>query len=209
MVILEYTPENIKKAARVLKRGGVIAHPADTCYGFAADFKNKKALKKVIKIKNRDTANPMSIMLPVIAKDDIVKYAVLSDFARMVTDRLLPGPVTILLPKGPAIPKDYYPDTPYIGIRIPYDSLTQDLLTAFMGPLITTSANISEEGSAATGQEVIKLFKNRPHRPDIVFQGKINSDCLPSTVILVKDHDIQITRPGPMTESRIRRILGI
>ncbi|MBN2087682.1 threonylcarbamoyl-AMP synthase [Candidatus Peregrinibacteria bacterium] len=209
MKCAQHNKENIKEAARILKSGGVIAHPADTCYGLAADFLNPESLKKIKAIKGREADKPMSIMFPIAMRDDLIKYAEISDFAYYVCEKLLPGPVTILLPKGPEVPDYYFPDSPYIGLRIPYDMQTQDLLSAFKGPLITTSANESGKPPCARCEEIIEVFQNKENKPDFAFDGEVSNACLPSTVILVEDKNIKILREGPMTKNQLEKILGI
>ena len=158
MKCIPYTKANLIKAVEILKNGGVIAHPADTCYGLAADLMNPDAVKKIQAIKARDKGKPMSIMLPVFMKSDINKYAIVDGFSSSVCNKLLPGPVTILLPKGPNIPDYFFPESMYIGLRIPYEMMTQDILIKFKGPLITTSANLSGHPPCSTSTEVKKIF---------------------------------------------------
>jgi L-threonylcarbamoyladenylate synthase len=209
MQCIPYNKETLKQAVQILKQGGVIAHPADTCYGLAADFGNPDALKHLREIKKRDDKKPMSIMLPVFMKSEIEKFAKLDDFSSQICDKLLPGPVTILLPKGPGVPEYFFPNTPYIGIRIPYDMMTQDILTAFKGPLITTSANLAGEPSCSTCEEVEAIFANSKNKPDILFSGATRNACMPSTVILVENKKIKITREGPVSKKQLEGILGI
>jgi L-threonylcarbamoyladenylate synthase len=209
MECVEYTKETLKQAIDILKQGGVIAHPADTCFGLAADLKNPDALKRLKEIKIRDSDKPMSIMIPVFMKPEINKYAKLDEFANFVCKKLLPGPVTILLPKGPEIPDYFFPNSPYIGLRIPYDIMTEDILMAFKGPLITTSANLSDEPSCSTCKEVQEIFKDKQNKPDLIFQEAVRNVCKPSTVILIEDGKIKITREGPMKKDQLEGILGV
>jgi L-threonylcarbamoyladenylate synthase len=209
MKCLPYTKETLKQAVQILKQGGVIAHPADTCYGLAADLMNPEAVRKAQDIKGRERNKPMSVMLPAFMQPEIGRFAELDEFSKSVCEALLPGPVTILLPKGPLIPAYFFPESHYIGIRVPYDEMTQDILTAFKGPLITTSANLSNQPPLSTCEEVKKIFRNRKHKPDILFDGTVRNKCLPSTVILVKDKKIKIMREGPMTKKQLEGILGV
>ena len=198
---------------QTLHSGGVIAHPADTCYGLAGDFTNKKTVERIQKIKGRDAQKPMSIMLPLSIKAAFLRtephahYALLDDFAQRVCEKLLPGPVTLLLPKGPAVPKWYYPDSPLIGIRIPDDKLTQEILEAFGSPLTTTSANLSGEPPCLTGDEVKGLFEHAENKPDLIVDGSIVGDGMAATVILVKDGKLEIVRKGAMSEEELERKL--
>lgn len=209
MECITYNKETLKVAVDILRNGGVIAHPADTCYGLAADLLNENAIKKVQDIKGREDTKPMSIMLPVFMKMDIGEYVQLDDFSKMICEELLPGPVTIVLPKGDKVPDFFFPENKYIGLRIPYDMMTEDILTKFKGPLVTTSANVAGCTPCATCDEVIKIFENRKLKPDLAFQGAIRNACSPSTVILIKEKKVKILREGPMTKKQLENILRI
>jgi tRNA threonylcarbamoyl adenosine modification protein (Sua5/YciO/YrdC/YwlC family) len=200
---------NISEVVAILRKGGVVAHPADTCFGLAADLMNEKALKKIQQIKGRDAKKPMSIMLPAYMKTELSKYVKLSDFAREVCDVLLPGPVTIVLPKGPNIPDYFFPEVDSIGIRIPYHLFTEDVLTQFHGPLITTSANLSNEPVCCDHDEFLTAFKGKKYQPDLLVEGKILNECMPSTVIKVEREKITILREGPLKKDQLEAILGI
>lgn len=200
---------NMREVITLLKAGGIIAHPADTCFGLACDMMNEGALKKLQQLKGRDAHKPMSIMLPAYLKPELSKYAELSDFAEMVCDALLPGPVTIVLPKGPKIPKYYFPELDTVGIRVPYHLFTEDLLTQFHGPLITTSANLSSEPVCCNHQEVTEAFAKSELKPDFLIAGEIQHDCMPSTVIKVDKKRITILREGPLKKEELEAILGI
>lgn len=209
MKCLENNAENIKEAVKVLKAGGIIAHPADTCYGLAGDLMSESALKKLQQIKGRNTKNPMSIMLPPYMKAELVAFAVLNDFSEMICEKLLPGPVTIVLPKGPRIPDYFFPEIKTVGIRITYDNMTNNLLTKFHGPLITTSANLSGEPLCCNCQSVVAAFEQKKYQPDLFLKGELNSDCMPSTVISLEGDKVAILRRGPLEKEQLEAILGI
>ncbi len=209
MKIVPFNPDTLREAMDVLKKGGVIAHPTDTCYGLAADMMNPEAVKKVQTIKGRDFNKPMSIMISVPEQLKIRQYAVLDKFSEFVVRRLFPSAVTILLPKGPAIPDFYFPETSLIGLRVPMHDSTQDLLRAFGGALITTSANSSGKPLCFSYEEAKACFKGKTHQPDLIFEGKITRHDKASTVISLKGNHIRIVRKGPITASQMEGILGI
>ena len=207
MKVLPFNSDSLKEAVEVLKEGGIVAHPADTCFGLAGDFKNPEALKKIQLIKKRDPKDPMSIMISVTEQLNIEKYARLDAFSAEVVEKLFPSPVTLLLPKGPDIPDWYFPDTPNIGLRVPMHDLTQDLLAAFKGALITTSANLSGQPICFDFQEAMKQFENESHQPDLVFEGKSEKHDMASTILLIENDQIQMNRRGPITASQLEAIL--
>ncbi len=209
MKVLPFNPENLKEAVSVLKQGGVIAHPIDTCFGLAGDLMNPDAFHKIQAIKGRNLQKPMSVMISVPEQLHMKKYVKLDEFSSFVTFKLFPSPVTILLPKGPSIPDYYFPDTPMIGLRVPLHDGTQDLLRAFKGPLITTSANPSGGGLCFKHQEVIEAFKKQTVQPDIVFEGEVINNDKASTIIAIEKDHIRLIRTGPITASQLRAILGV
>lgn len=209
MKILPLNPGTLREAVSLLKQGGVVAHPADTCFGLAGDLTNPEALKKIQAIKGRDGGKPMSVMISVLEQLKMRRYAKLDEFSSFVTLKLFPGAVTILLPKGPAIPAHYFPETSLIGLRVPLHDLTQDLLRAFGGPLITTSANRSGEPLCFTHEEVEAAFRKEAHQPDLILEGTVNSRKSASTVLSVEKDHVRIFRPGPITASQLEIILGV
>jgi len=209
MKTVPFNIDTLREAVDVLKKGGVIAHPTDTCYGLAADVMNPKAVKNVQAIKGRDFNKPMSIMISVPEQLKMEHYANLNDFSKFVSHHLFPSAVTLLLPKGPAIPETYFPETSLIGLRVPMHDSTQDILRAWGGPLITTSANPSGEPLCFSHEEIEECFKEKTHQPDLVFEGKITRHDQASTVIKVEDDHIRIVRKGPITASQLEGILGI
>jgi L-threonylcarbamoyladenylate synthase len=197
--------ESIVHAIEILKAGGVIAHPADTCFGLLGDFKNPEALKKIQAIKGRDAIKPMSVMFPLSMKAHLEDFVVLDTFARQVCEKLLPGAVTIVLPKNKGVPAHYFPEVATLGIRIPDDKATQEILEAFGGPLITTSANLSGQGLTYTNEEVEDAFKDAEVAPDLILEGRVKEGPA-STVIAIQNGEIKILREGPVTEQDLEKL---
>ena len=209
MKCLDNTTENLAEAVHILKNGGVIAHPADTCFGLAADLMNPESLKRLQEIKGRDKGKPMSIMFPSYMKPLLGEYVQCNDFAHFVCDKLLPGPVTIVLPKGHKVPDYFFPEVDTVGIRIPYDPPTDKLLLKFQGPIITTSANLSNEPACSNCEEVFKIFENSEYQPDLILRGPIKGVCMPSTVIKLEYDKVQILRKGPIGKEQLESLLGM
>lgn len=208
MKIVPFNTTTLKEAVALLKNGGIVAHPADTCYGLTGDLMNPEVLKKIQAIKGRDYKKPMSIMISVAQQLRMTDFVMLDDFSSFVIYKLFPGAVTIVLPKGPAIPDHYFPELPTIGLRVPLHNITQDILTVFKGPLITTSANPSGKELCCSHEEVIESFKESNNKPDLVFEGSTHHNAA-STVIQVDKDSVRILREGPVTASQLRGILGV
>ena len=209
MEVLKYNSDTIKYAVEILKSGGVVAHPADTCFGLAGDLTNQKALNKILNIKKRAEDNPMSIMISVPEQIHIEKYVKLDSFSRFVVDKIFPSPITIILPKGDSIPDFYFSNFTDIGLRVPMHNQTQDMLMAFNKPLITTSANISGGDLCFSHKTVLDIFKKKKYQPDLIIEGEFFKHDKASTIIKLEDKKIKILREGPITASQLESILGL
>ena len=150
-MLIQINPDNpqerlIKRAADILKTGGVISYPTDTIYGIGCDIYNKKALEKIYLMKGRDKRKPMSFVCSDLSH--ISQFAKVSNSAYRIMKRCLPGPYTFILEASSDVPKMLMPKRKTVGIRIPDNEITLSLVRELGNPIISTSANI-------TGEDVI------------------------------------------------------
>lgn len=129
----------IRRAAAVIRRGGIIIYPTDTLYGLGASALDQKAVERVYEIKKRPMNQPISVATALKDLDLVARTEGYDD----IIARLLPGPVTLLLPAQEGIPAPLVQDGK-VGIRMPDDPVTRALLDA-TGPLTATSANLAGE----------------------------------------------------------------
>ena len=156
MEIIKPSPKALNKAVSILKKGGVIICPTDTVYGFLADAKNKKAVEKVYKIKNRSKSKP----LPVFVKDMKMaeKIARIDKNHAKTFKEFWPGKYTFVLKQKSGV-KLYGVDKKTIAIRIPKYKLLNNLLKKINKPLVQTSVNISSELPMNKIKDIIEKFK--------------------------------------------------
>ena len=144
--------EEIEKALQVLKEGGIILYPTDTIWGIGCDACNAEAVEKVFKLKGRDTAKSMIILLdtenklpsyvrevPEIAYD-LIEYA--------------ENPLTIIFSGAKNLAPNTIAEDGSVGIRITRDDFSKQLIQRFKKPIVSTSANISNQPSPANFQEI-------------------------------------------------------
>jgi len=180
-------PENkkIKKAAQIIKEGGIVAFPSDTCYGLAADAKNKKAVEKIFKIKNRPEQKPISVIVSNLKMAQ--KYALIDKNIEKEFKKSLPGPYTIILPAKKQA-KIFTKFKKTISIRIPDFLLTKTLSLKLKSPYTATSANISGEPPAWSAKEVIKTFEKQKYKPDLILDaGKLSQKPLSTIIDFTKE----------------------
>jgi len=142
--------ENAKKQ---LSKDGVIAFPTDTLYGIAAQISSEIGYRRIYEIKGRSEAKPVAVCFSTIPQ--ILEYLPSLDRFRDLLSRLLPGPVTLVVPRGKFIPEHVNPNCETIGIRIPDNTISRLLSAA--EPLCLTSANKSGAKSAITSNDFADL----------------------------------------------------
>ena len=132
---MEYS---FSKAVSVLKQGGVIIYPTETCYGLGADATNPFAIRKVYKLKTRGFDRLLSVI--VASKDMIARYAELNPHAEELMNRFMPGPLTLIV-RNKLFPEILCGET--VGFRISSHPVAHELVSKFGKPVTATSANIS------------------------------------------------------------------
>jgi len=172
-----------------LRRGGVIAHATETCYGLACDAFNEEALRKFYKIKGMPEGKLVSIMVRDIA--EARRCAEFGGTALRVAHEFWPGPVTLVLPRRTGLPNFLNMGASFIGLRCSDHDLAQALLFAFGGPLVTTSANFSGEKEVYSASDV-KLPVDM-----ILDSGEIPVHA-PSTVLKIGTKGYEILRSGEL-----------
>jgi tRNA threonylcarbamoyl adenosine modification protein (Sua5/YciO/YrdC/YwlC family) len=196
MKLINYTSSALAEALEVLRSGGVVAHPTDTCYGLAANVFNEQAINRVINIKKMDRNKPMTIA--VATKADLEKYGVLSPLAKKIVKKYFPGAVTLLVPRTQYVPDYFYPNSVLIGLRIPKHELTLNLIRGLPGPITTTSANLTGGIECYSGRNVFESFYDTEDEPDLIFNLDIEDQTKtkPSTIVRVMGNELKIIRQG-------------
>lgn len=203
--------DKTKKAIEVLKAGGVVVYPTDTCYGLAVDATNLRAVKKLYQLKRRRFKFPIHVIFPNIAW--LKKIVKLNKAALLLMNKFLPGPLTLVLPLN-TNSKSFQilsSGTKSLGIRLPNNKIAIDLVGKFGKPITTTSANIAGQSDCYSIWDVKKQFKLANRRlllppkagsqwtdePDYYLDGGKLKKTKPSTVVSL----INLTpSPSPLKE---------
>jgi len=141
----------VEDAVCVLEAGGVIVYPTETVYGLGAGIFSEKGIKRIYEIKGRSFAKPVSIAVSSFRMIEEVAY--LDESTREIIEKILPGPVTVLLKKREVVPARLGAGSDLIGIRFP-DHKKALVIIKSVGPITSTSANISGEKDPLSVDEV-------------------------------------------------------
>ncbi|MCY4442000.1 MAG: L-threonylcarbamoyladenylate synthase [Deltaproteobacteria bacterium] len=192
---LSIDPQHLKgrhvdRAVEVLRRDGVIVYPTDTIYGLGCDVTSKGAVERVRRIKGREANKPMSFVCSDLVQ--VSRYGHVSNFAHRILKRFLPGPYTFVLTATKETPRVFQSKQKTVGIRIPDHPVPLALVEQLGNPVVSTSANESDEEVVTNPADLERIFG---HRVDLIMEcGTL--PVLASSVISLVDDTIAILREG-------------
>jgi L-threonylcarbamoyladenylate synthase len=196
--------EEVRRAADILKRGGLVAFPTETVYGLGADATNPRAVQRIFEVKGRPSTNPLIVHVA----DETVARRYARDWplaASRVAERFWPGPLTIVVPKHPSIVDEVTAGLDTVGLRAPDHPLALELLREFDGPLAGPSANKSSHVSPTTAQHVRDELGDAV---DLILDGGPCEVGIESTVLDLVSASPRILRPGAVTREEIEDVIG-
>ena len=176
------------------KKKGIVVYPTETVYGIGADIFSEEALKKVFKIKKRSHDKPVSVA---VSRFEMMhELAYIGEDEKRFIERLLPGPVTVLLRKKEKVPESLTSASELVGIRYPKHEITLKLIELAGVPITSTSANVS-------GEPAPKKVKEIKISADYILDG---GECRgePSTVVDLVNR--KILRKGAEYEEVVKAL---
>jgi L-threonylcarbamoyladenylate synthase len=191
-----------RTAAATLREGGVVAIPTDTVYGIAVALGTVGGVERLFEVKARPPDK--AIMVLVDALDQIAHWVELTAAARAMST-LWPGGLTLVLSlrSGAPLPAALTAGTATLGVRIPKHDVPRALARA-VGPLPTTSANVSGASEARSAEEVLATLGDRV---DLIVDGGPSEGGVPSTVVDCSVERPRVLRPGAIGADRLAAVL--
>lgn len=194
----------IARAVDLLRAGELVAMPTETVYGLGADALNPVAVARIFALKGRPTDHPLIIHLPPEAKlDDWA--ADVPAAARALAAAFWPGPLTLILPRGPRVPRAVTGGQDTVALRVPDHPLALALLRAFGRGIAAPSANRYGHISPTTAAHVRAEFGDTV---PLILDGGPCRVGIESTIVDLSRGAPVVLRPGAITEPDIRRVLG-
>ena len=202
--ILGTSEEDIERAAEIIRQGGLVAFPTETVYGLGADALNPEAVGKVYAAKGRPSDNPMIVHIS--SKDDLTRLTFeITEDMKKLAEVFWPGPLTMVVPARPVVPKVTTGGLDTVAVRMPSDLTAASLITASGVPIAAPSANLSGKPSPTTARHVIDDLDGRI---DAIIEG---GDCqvgIESTVVDMTGSVPAVLRPGIITQEQLSSALG-
>ncbi len=189
--LLPMNGESIGRAAKVVRRGGLVVYPTDTVYGLGCDPLNHAAVRRLFEAKKRDTKAIPVLCSSTEKAGGLVK---LSSRALELAGRYWPGALTIVAPLLRSVPPQLNQGKPNLGVRVPNHTECLQLIASCGGWLTGTSANLSGRTSARSAAEAIDQLGDSV---DIILDGGRLTGT-ESTVVEVIGNEVAILRTGPV-----------
>ena len=191
----------IEEAVALLRRGGLVALPTETVYGLGAHALDEAALARIFAAKGRPASHPLIAHVLDLdgaraVADDVVR-------ARVLTDALWPGPLTVVLPRASRAPDALSGGLPTVAVRAPAHPVARALIAALGAPIAAPSANRYQHVSPTTAAHVVRSLGDAV---ELVLDGGPTSSGIESTVVDLVGAP-RVLRPGPISVATLRALL--
>jgi protein-tyrosine phosphatase len=204
----------VHRTVQALAEGHLVALPTETVYGLAASACCAAAVERLMRAKGRPDGKPFPLAIK-SAEEAADFVPDLSPLARRLARRCWPGPVTLVLDDKhkegltqllPRAVREVVTPNGTIGLRVPANEMSQDVLRMLSGPIVLTSANRSGGADSVTAEEVVQAVG------DEVALVLDDGPCRygqPSSVVRVKNNTYEVLREGVVAEATLRRLASV
>ena len=200
--LLTTSEKDINTAGGIIADGGLVAFPTETVYGLGASAFDTGAAKKIYAAKGRPSDNPLIVHIAdKLQLSDIA--AEIPNEAKIVIDKFMPGPITVILKKKPSVPDTVTAGLQTVAIRFPSNETAQRLIKAAGVPIAAPSANLSGKPSPTTAAHVIADMTGRI---DAIIDGGACDVGVESTIVDFTGDKPEILRPGGVTYDDLKAV---
>ncbi len=204
----------VHRAVQALVEGRLVAFPTETVYGLAASAIDGEAVARLIDVKGREQAHPLTLAIK--SDHDALDYAPnMNPLARRLARRCWPGPITLvvddsspesLIKQLPRTVQQAVVPSDTIGLRVPAHQTIMDVLRMITGPVVLTSANRSGEPDALTAEDVVASLGDDVA---LVLDDGPSRYGQPSSVVRVRGGQFEMLREGVVPERTVRRLASL
>ena len=196
--------EGLKKAADIIKNGGLVAFPTETVYGLGANGLDEEAVPKIYETKGRPSDNPLILHISEFDEiESLVKE--IPDTASALADEFWPGPLTLVFKKSDIVPYCITGGLESVAVRMPSNKIARDFIKEAGVPIAAPSANSSGRPSPTKADHVLSDLDGKI---DMVLDGGSVDIGLESTIVDITGEVPVILRPGFITEEMLTEAIG-
>lgn len=204
-ILSEHDKEKIKKAADILRNGGLVAFPTETVYGLGGNALLNTASAAIYKAKGRPSDNPLIVHISTIEElGPLVKK--IPKEAELLAEKYWPGPLTMIFEKADIVPYETTGGLDTVAVRMPSHSVAAELIRQAGLPVAAPSANVSGRPSPTTAAHCIEDLTGRV---DAIIDGGSADIGVESSIVDLSGERPILLRPGAVTIEMLRDTLGM
>src|SRR2546428_3598890 len=193
----------IERAAKLLHDGELVVFPTETVYGLGAGAFQPAALERIFAAKGRPFSDPL--IVHIADREDLVQLTTsIPEQAKRLAQAFWPGPLTLILPRGPRVPHLVTAGLETVAIRIPRHHVALELIRALGSPIAAPSANRFMHVSPTTAQHALADLAGRV---PLILDGGPCEIGVESTVLDLCSEVPTILRPGGISLEALRGVL--
>jgi L-threonylcarbamoyladenylate synthase len=198
------SPRNIRWAANLIRKGGLVAFPTETVYGLGADALNEKAVEKIFAAKGRPASDPLIVhisgkwMLEGLVRD-------VPGIAQTLMEAFWPGPLTLILEKTKKVPSIVTAGLNTVALRMPGNTFALALISEAGAPIAAPSANSFGRPSPTLARHVMDDLGGKI---ELIIDGGPCRIGVESTVLDVTCSPSVILRPGGIDKESLEKAVG-
>ena len=180
----------IRQAADIVRSGGLIAYPTDSCYALGCERANAKGAERLRRVRGIDERHHLTLMCRDIR--EIARYAIVGDAQFKLLKSVTPGSYTFILRARREVPRRLT-RRKTIGVRVPGHAVAHALLSELNAPML--SATLLLPGEDTPLSDAAEIRARLAHALDLVIDG---GPCgtQPSTIIDLTQSMPRVLRAG-------------
>ena len=188
----EQYKQDLREAVATLRKGGIIVYPTDTVWGIGCDATNAEAVARIFALKQRAEAKSMLVLVDSPSRAQIYVNEI-PDVAYDMME-LSDKPLTLILDGAKNLAPNLIAEDGSVGIRVTNEKFSHDLCYTFGKPVVSTSANVSGEPSAAIFAEISQTILDGADYV-VKFRRTDTTKAKPSSIVKLKaDGQVTIIR---------------
>ena len=188
--------EDLRKAGEILREGGTVVFPTETVYGLGANALDDSAAVSIYTAKGRPADNPL--IVHVADPEDAAELTVCPPIYALLARAFMPGPLTVIMPALPCIPRTVTAGLDTVAIRCPAHPVAHALLVEAGVPVAAPSANLSGSPSPTC---FLHVKEDMADRVDMIIDGGECDFGVESTIVKPEeDGSLLLLRPGAITQ---------
>jgi len=193
----------VRRAAEILKRGGLVAFPTETVYGLGADAANAKAVARLYAVKGRPADHP--VIVHFAGSEQAFAWArEVPEAARQLAARFWPGPLTLILKRSKLAQDFVTGGQDSVGLRVPSHPIAHEMLSIFGSGVAAPSANRFGLVSPTTAAHVREDLGDEV---DLVLEGGPSDVGIESTIVDLSGPGATLLRPGGITKQQLEQVV--